>query len=280
MVIAIGLYVKKTMDENDEDIIQNSTIDTDEKIIKAQKLLLLDASNQIDVLNKQLTDAINNVGIVSYGKSGNNLMVRFLNPKSLLTMLMITDKLNVDKANNQTYIDKLAIINNLSKDITLENLFPDIAATASVADKAALQNAVNKLKDKYTLQITTEFDTMNNNNRKIAANLLSLDLSKYAVIGVINFTNASAVDTDNNGMNISDFIRWDVAGKAGTDFSLAKEIAIINKANGDVINPITMVKGGNLLDTYKGLKALTVPTTSDKETLSYTEKLLKDLALI
>ena len=32
-------------------------------------------------------------------------MVRFLNPKSLLTMLMITDKLNVDKANNQTYND-------------------------------------------------------------------------------------------------------------------------------------------------------------------------------
>jgi hypothetical protein len=280
LVIAIALYVKKTMDENDEDIIQNSTIETDEKIIKAQKLLLLDASNQIDDLNGKLTDAINNVGIVSYGKRGKQLMVRFLNPKSLITLLMITDKLNVDKANNQTYTDKLTIINDFSKEITFENIFPEIAATASAADKTGLQTAVNKLKDKYTTQITTNFDTMNNNNRKIAANLLSIDLSKYAVLGSINFTNSGAVDTDNNGMNISDFINWDVAGKAGTDISLSNDIVIADKLNGDIINPFTMVKGGNLLDLYKQGKASTKLSQDDKEKLLTLEKVLKDLALM
>jgi hypothetical protein len=194
---------------------------------------------------------------------------------------MITDKLNINKANNQTYIDKLEIINDFSKDITFENIFSaTVAAAASPADKAGLQTAVNKLKDKYTSQITTEFDTINNNNIKIATNLLSLDLCKYAVVGVINFTNASAVDTDNNGMNISDFIKWDVAGKAGTDISLTKEIFIINISNGDIINPITMKKERNLLDDYKQGKISTTLSQNDKEQMLWMEKSLKDLGLI
>ena len=90
---------------------------------------------------------------------------------------MLTDKLNVNKNNNQTYTDKLNMINNIINDITFENLLPDVAKTVSAADKAGLLANVNKLKDKYTTQITSQFDTMNNKNRKIAANLLSLDLN-------------------------------------------------------------------------------------------------------
>jgi hypothetical protein len=287
LVIVIGLYVKKTMDENDEDIIQNSTIDTDQKMIKAQKLLLLDASNQIDVLNKQLTDAINNVGIVSYGRIGgsigNGLLVRFLNPKSLITLLMITDELNTNKDTNQTYGEQFEIINNIFTEV--------ITNMRNKGVQAEIQSDINKLKDKYTTQITTNFDTMNNNNRKIANNLLTLDLDKYAIVTEIGFSNPYAIDSDNNGMNISDFINWNAVKKEGTDISKIGRITIVDKRNGDLINPVDMNKRGNVLDYYKDDIILLRKQIQDpkKETnfskeklleLFAMEKLLKDLALM
>jgi hypothetical protein len=105
--------------------------------------------------------------------------------------------------------------------------------------------------------------------------------NKFQIVDDETFvSDDGAVDTDNNGMNISDFINWDVAGKAGTDISLSNDIVIADKLNGDIINPFTMVKGGNLLDLYKQGKASTKLSQDDKEKLLTLEKVLKDLALM
>jgi hypothetical protein len=265
LLISLIFYLKKSSDENREDVMQNyvmysermvinniknklkylanncsSKIMQDASVIELQKQVIQEIFASFEELSNKYQEydkLFMREGILSYGPIKNTIILRFLNPDLIVSNMMLTDKLNVDKLNNQTYIDKLDAVTKLVNDITSKVLVSTVINPAEMLTNAT--NKVNEIKSQYIESIMKTFNDVNETNRKISKNLLNLDLSKYTVYMKVNFSNIKSYNKSKYGLNMSDFIDWTIEGKEGTDITMSYPY-IVDMNNGDIIDPLDM----------------------------------------
>jgi hypothetical protein len=265
LILGLLIFFKKSSYEDKEDMIQNyaiyseamviekiksklkylysncsTKVKQDAAIINLQKQLIEEIVSNFEMLSakyQQYNDLFMKNGIIAYGPVKNSIILRFLNPDIVVSNMMITDKINVDKLNNQTYTDKLDIINLVMNDITNNILTTTVVTQPELLNN--LKTKMNEVKTKYTDAIVKNFDDMNSINRKISNNLLSLDLSKYGVFMTLNFSNIKSYNRLDYGLNLSDFIDWRIGGKDGTDLNM-RDIYLVDMRNGDILDPLDM----------------------------------------
>lgn len=215
-------------------------------LINIQREMLNEVSGYFETLSNNLKgyeNIFNNNGLISYGPVENTILVRVLNPDNVVSLMMLTDKLNVNKLNNQTYTDKLDIINSITTDIN--NTMLTTTTVTNTALLTDLKSKLDNLKTNYMSSITTNFNSMNSINRTLADKILGLDLKRYSIFMVFSFSNISSYNKEKYGFNISSFIDWTIQGKEGTDIT-ALTPYIVDMTNGDIISAVSLSKVGNL----------------------------------
>ena len=271
MLIGILMYIKSLNENMGKNMMKNYMLESNYRIIddikgklinlqyncsnklmqnqgllNIQREMLNEISGYFDILSQNLKgyeNIFNKNGLISYGPVGNTIILRVLNPDNVVSLMMLTDKLNVNKLNNQTYTDKLDIINSMTTDINTSLLTAtNITNTTLLSD---LKSKLDTIRNNYMSTITTNFNSMNSINRTLSNKILGLDLNRYTIFMVFSFSNISSYNKEKYGFNISSFIDWTIQGKDGTDIT-AFTPYVVDMTNGDIISALTFSKVGNL----------------------------------